>query len=382
MSGRQQIVLAAFLTVLVAASASPADVLTFDDIGSGGWIHDGYGGLNWEMFAYRDSTTKPPESGYVNGTISGDFVALNGSGLVATASDGLFTFNGAYLTAAWNNGLNISVQGLKGEVILYTQDVVVDTTGATWFDFNYTDIDKLVFSPSGGVNAGVGGSGTHFVMDNFTYNQPRAYVTDYSGDEAGFDSAVSSLQLDTTFIGFDELPDGTVIHGQYGPLVRFATRDGYSIRADTDAWDTEALSPEICAAVDLQTAQQADFFEFWFESDEPVWGVSFWALDVTTSNQGIDVSVYDDNGTLLTLPSIRVAAGTGSPGSPYTHVSVFAETEIGRILVTPVYLGDGVGFDSITIAHGEPIPAPGAALLGMVGLGMVAWFKKRRKVNE
>jgi hypothetical protein len=93
----------------------------------------------------------------------------------------LFTFNGAYLAGAFNNGLNITVTGLFNGSPLYTQTVIVDTTGPTWFNFNYTGIDKVTFNSFGGIPAGFpnGVSGPQFVMDNFTFNvlEPSSIVT-------------------------------------------------------------------------------------------------------------------------------------------------------------------------------------------------------------
>ena len=107
-------------------------------------------------------------SGYDTGTVSAPFAAFNAFADPAVVSDGVFDFAGAYLTAAWNNGLNIRVQGYLGTTEIYAQTVTVDTTGPTWFDFNYYGIDSLRFSSSGGTNAGLGGAGEHFAMDNFT----------------------------------------------------------------------------------------------------------------------------------------------------------------------------------------------------------------------
>jgi hypothetical protein len=105
--------------------------------------------------------------------VSGDYVASCTS--YGTPGDGkitgeLFTFNGAYLTAGWNDGLNIQVDGYLNDSLVYTTTVTVDTTGPIWFNFNYIDVDELRFSASGGtVHEGYPDYGTYFVMDNFTY---------------------------------------------------------------------------------------------------------------------------------------------------------------------------------------------------------------------
>jgi hypothetical protein len=87
----------------------------------------------------------------------------------------VFDFNGAYLTGAWNDGLNIRVRGYLNSSELYDQTVIVNTTGPIWFSFNYMDIDELKFSSNGGTpntNISQMGEGMHFVMDNFTFNEP------------------------------------------------------------------------------------------------------------------------------------------------------------------------------------------------------------------
>jgi len=162
-------IIAVALLVFGAAAGARATVLTFDDL-SNSQIANGYGGLNWANMYVLNGADYAPGYGYNNGRVSGDMVAFNANGTSATVSNGSFDFNGAYLTGAHNNGLSIDVHGYLGAVLLYSQTVVVDIYTPTWFDFNFLGIDNLIFDSYGGVDAGNGGSGTHFAMDNFTYN--------------------------------------------------------------------------------------------------------------------------------------------------------------------------------------------------------------------
>ncbi len=164
---------ALFLAIGLNASAT---VLTFDDISTNsiGTIADGYGGLDWGGFGYLDSgsSSSYQNSGYENGTVSGDYVAYNEFGRVGTVSNSTFDFNGTYLAGAWRDGLNIEVSGYNGGSLLYQTTVVVNHDVATWFDFDFFGIDQLTFSSFGGVEvANLGGSGSHFAMDNFTIDQ-------------------------------------------------------------------------------------------------------------------------------------------------------------------------------------------------------------------
>jgi len=153
-----------------ALTSSASKVLTFDDITTNhyGVIRD-YGGLNWYNF-HVTKGSKDPGSGYDNGTVSGDYVAYTPWVRVGSNSRYLMDFKGVYLTAAWHDDLNIKVEGILDEEIEYSQTVVVDTDEPTWFEFNFEHINYLKFTSFGGVQAdNVEGSGTQFVMDNFTY---------------------------------------------------------------------------------------------------------------------------------------------------------------------------------------------------------------------
>ncbi|NEU82821.1 PEP-CTERM sorting domain-containing protein [Nostoc sp. UIC 10630] len=171
--------IAATVIVLGIEAVAQATVLTFDDITSTpnfAPIPNGYGGFNWNNFYYQNgSTTLVSLSGYDTGRVSGDYVSFNGFGNPALVSDSIFDFNSAYLTAAWNNGLSVTVEGFKSGATLYSKTVVVDTTQPTLVNFDYFGIDELRFTSFGGVEPDylieTGGSGTQFALDNFTFNE-------------------------------------------------------------------------------------------------------------------------------------------------------------------------------------------------------------------
>ena len=152
------------------------DVLDFENVlAENGYVPGGYGGLDWVNFGVI-SDVCDPGSGFNTGTVSGDYVAFNGWAEAASIiSSNIFDFDGAYLTAAWRNGLNITVAGYENDSLLYSTTVVVDTTGPAWFDFNYVGINRLEFDSYGGVDVFLYGSGEHFVMDDFEFTPPAMH---------------------------------------------------------------------------------------------------------------------------------------------------------------------------------------------------------------
>ncbi|NET53032.1 MAG: hypothetical protein F6K09_31505 [Merismopedia sp. SIO2A8] len=87
---------------LGVGGAAEATVLTFDNITTNSLriISDGYGGFDWTNF-YVINGSYVPNTGYDNGTVSGNNTAFNGFARPVTVnSDSVFDFNGAYLTAA------------------------------------------------------------------------------------------------------------------------------------------------------------------------------------------------------------------------------------------------------------------------------------------
>lgn len=159
-------------SILLAGSlGAQAAILDFE----GGSVGGGFSSSNLLVL---NSTSSPAlaNSGYGNGTVSGVHVAYNGSAMAASLSSlSSFLFNGAYFTGAWNNGLSITVNGFLGGMATLSKTFVVDSLAPTWQSFDWT-VDSLSFSSAGGVDQGYGGSGSHFAMDNFTYNEVLSSV--------------------------------------------------------------------------------------------------------------------------------------------------------------------------------------------------------------
>ena len=173
--------LGAMMASLCIMGMASATVLTFDDLTPGTGIVGpigSYGGLVWsDNFYYMHSPTFTPfmtNDGYNNGTVSGDYVAFNFDANIASVNDTNFDFTGAYLTGAWNDGLNIEVKGFNNSIELFSTTVVASQYSATWFQFDYLDVDEVTFRSFGGKQVFEGCTGVQFVMDDFTINESRA----------------------------------------------------------------------------------------------------------------------------------------------------------------------------------------------------------------
>jgi hypothetical protein len=113
-----------------------------------------------------------PGSGYQNGNVSPYHSGFNWFARpVSISSDEEFTLDSVYLTAAWNKGLNITIEGLNNGTQEFSKTVTVNNDKPTKFNFNSTYIDEIKFKSFGGTDADPNdrGSGTHFVIDDFYY---------------------------------------------------------------------------------------------------------------------------------------------------------------------------------------------------------------------
>jgi hypothetical protein len=171
------LLVAAFILFLFSSiSTRSQTVVTFDNIsetGTGSFIPDGYQGLVWSNFVGMNAILYAGSypfytNGYYYGIVSPSNVAYDADASPAKIeSQGTnFDFLSTYLTAAWNTNLNIEVQGFRGGTLLYATTVVPNVTSSTLFTFNYLNIDRLDFTPSGGIGEPANGQ---FAMDNFTF---------------------------------------------------------------------------------------------------------------------------------------------------------------------------------------------------------------------
>ncbi len=165
-----KLMMAAAVLLLSSISFAGTQTINFDSLpGDESPIPNGYAGFNWNNFYDVNPQIIGP-SGYENGLVSSPNVAYNGYGTPANfTSTTAFTLVSGYFTGAWNDGLNIEVQGFDqhGNLIDDT-NFLVNTSGPTLETFNWSGLYDVNFISSGGVNHGYGGSGTQFVLDNLT----------------------------------------------------------------------------------------------------------------------------------------------------------------------------------------------------------------------
>jgi hypothetical protein len=160
---------------LMAAQPNQASALPvqFDSLGYAGdgiVISNGYAGLNWNNFRALDAdyelATYGP-NGYTNGNKSGDNVAFNFLGAPASIlSPSGFDVTRLWATAAWRDGLDLSIKAFRNGVLVFDTNYILSTGDASLITLALTNINELRFASSGGTVAGLNGSGTHFALDD------------------------------------------------------------------------------------------------------------------------------------------------------------------------------------------------------------------------
>jgi PEP-CTERM motif len=178
MNAKLVLMLAALSLLLTCSfvSTSWGNLITFDDFSTGAdpgtGVTNGYNDLNWQNLHVLNApleTLAYSTSGYTYGMVSASNVVYNGNGFPAAIDsiDTNFNLLSVYLTGAWDNNLNITVQGLNGATLLYSTSIVAQATAATLFTFNWQNLSSLTLSSTFGQSAGfLGGAGVQFVMDN------------------------------------------------------------------------------------------------------------------------------------------------------------------------------------------------------------------------
>ena len=152
------------LTVLAGGPV----VIALDDLtGSQLPMPTNYDNLTWSNFNYLDGLIYDP-SGFAVGTISNSNVAYNAYGAPAAISAPMpFDLLSAWLTAAWNDNLQVELKGYNGATLAYDNFYTLNATNPVLISFNYLGVTAVEFISAGGTpQPGYGGSGEEFVMDN------------------------------------------------------------------------------------------------------------------------------------------------------------------------------------------------------------------------
>jgi hypothetical protein len=229
-------------------------ILTFDETGISSQIAipDGYGGLDWSNINHLNGSTIAGggDTGYDNGLVSGTEVAYNSfanDGTI-TKSSGTFDFAGTYASAAWRDGLEVTFTGSKNGSQLYSTTVSVDHTGPNWQALNFTGIDTLKISTSGGTEvSGLIGSGAHVALDNFAVSDgPSVHLTKSDGMTVVLPLTLTSLTAvsglpTSTFVSSDGYQTGWLSVDWTGNVPTGLTTLTFNLFDDGDSTKEAAL---------------------------------------------------------------------------------------------------------------------------------------------
>ena len=160
----------AISSLCAAATVMPAGavtVITFDDITPNRLANFGpnfaippanYGGLSWTNTIVEPATSFIPGSLNLNVSAPNIATDVNYLGYTLTAapiqfsSADPFQFKSAYFIANQIEDLNVTVNGLREGIIVDTRSFVVGTATPVLGLFNWTNVDTVIMSSSGGNN--------------------------------------------------------------------------------------------------------------------------------------------------------------------------------------------------------------------------------------
>jgi hypothetical protein len=203
----------ASLAAVALVNSAMAELLTFDHLPrtSGSQLPSGLGEFEWSAdFDYVTGAFLG--GGYANGVVSPPNVAYNAFGGNAAFGRSMpFELDSFYLTAAWRTGLNVTVIGKLDGAVVDKTTLTVNTSSPTLETFDW-DVNEVVFHSFGGTNAGLGGNGYQFALDDLS----TSAVTKSSAEFVSFSVPESSTWA-MMLLGFAGLGIAYALGGR-GPL--------------------------------------------------------------------------------------------------------------------------------------------------------------------
>jgi hypothetical protein len=181
--------LASFAGLCLADPAS-ARLIKFDRLPDNSiyqQLPNPYDGFDWSPhFWYLDGAAYPYPSGYQSGVVSPPNVAFNKNGLPVNFSRRMpFELDSFDLTAAWRDGLEVTVTGELCSSpqtckVVDSTTLTVSTSGPMLETFNWDDVNKVVFQSVLGSGIPVGFDGYQFVLDNVRISPVPEASTDFA----------------------------------------------------------------------------------------------------------------------------------------------------------------------------------------------------------
>ncbi len=168
-----------------------------------------------------------------------------------------------------------------------------------------------------------------------------------------------------TLIEFDEFPLGTLIDNEYAGLGVVFLPGTVTPRLPQISLDGAMPTAPVLRPTgepDYDTFQG----DFWVQFTTPALEVDFISGYWDYLGVGV-IDVYD--------PAMNPLANLTNTTTGVNVTSLSGMGPIGYIHFNSV--ADGAGADMDNLAF-QPIPAPGAILLGSIGIGLVSWLRRRR----
>jgi len=169
----------------------------------------------------------------------------------------------------------------------------------------------------------------------------------------------------TTLITFDEFPLDTLISNQYAGLGLLFHPGDVTPRLPQISMNGAMPTQPV-----LRATGEPDYYmfqgDFWIEFTTPAVQVQFDSGYWDYLGVGV-IDVYD--------PGMTPLASLTNTTTGVNVTSLSGLGPIGHIYFNSIADGAGADIDNLSF---QPIPAPGAILLGSIGVGVVNWLRRRR----